>query len=452
MFERRAGFEGSIMELKALLDAVEAAGVVGAGGGGFPTAVKLKAEADTIIINGAECEPLLNADHLLMVHYADMLIQTLAVLVKLTGACQGIIALKGKYEGAVQAFTDVIGSNENLRLFKLADRYPVGDEHLLVQNVTGRSIPPGGLPFHVGVIVINVETLYNIGHALAGKPVTCKFVTIAGDVKQPITVKAPLGITAGELLDLAGGPGNSDYLLIEGGPCMGKPTTSGKPITKTTGGLIALPTSHPLAMSYSRTVKKNLNLALSVCSQCHQCTDLCPRRLIGHPLEPHRIMRAVSYNIADKVALPQALLCSECGVCDLYACPFGLSPRHMNQLLKVELKRNSFRPTWKPASIPRGYEGRQIPYDRLLRRMGLAEYNQEAVWMDTEVKAKSVSLPLQQHTGAPSVPIVQIGQKVKEGELIAEIPTGKLGAALHASLTGQVVEIGNEIVIRGGVA
>ena len=161
------------MELQALLDAVEAAGVVGAGGGGFPTAVKLKAEADTIIINGAECEPLLNADHLLMVHHADRLTQTLAVLGKLTGACQGIVALKGKYEGAVQAFTDVIGSNENLRLFKLADRYPVGDEHLLVQNVTGRSIPPGGLPLHVGVIVINVETLYNLGHALAGEPVTC---------------------------------------------------------------------------------------------------------------------------------------------------------------------------------------------------------------------------------------------------------------------------------------
>jgi Na+-translocating ferredoxin:NAD+ oxidoreductase RnfC subunit len=84
--------------------------------------------------------------------------------------------------------------------------------------------------------------------------------------------------------------------------------------------------------------------------------------------------------------------------------------------------------------------------------MGLAEYNREAVWMDIEVKAKSVSLPLQQHTGAPSVPIVQIGQKVKEGELIAEIPTGKLGAALHASLTGTVVEVGNQIVIRGGVA
>jgi Na+-translocating ferredoxin:NAD+ oxidoreductase RnfC subunit len=98
MFERRAGFEVSIMELQALLDAVEAAGVVGAGGGGFPTAVKLKAEADTIIINGAECEPLLNADHLLMVHHADMLTQTLAVLVKLTGACQGIVALKGKHK------------------------------------------------------------------------------------------------------------------------------------------------------------------------------------------------------------------------------------------------------------------------------------------------------------------------------------------------------------------
>lgn len=439
------------MELQTLLDAVEAAGVVGAGGGGFPTAAKLKGEAEILIVNGAECEPLLNVDQLLMMHHTDILAQALASLVKLTGACQGIIAVKGKYERVIQALTDAIGSHENLKLFNLADRYPVGDEQLLVQNVTGRSIPPGGLPVDVGVVVINVETLYNISHALAGDVVTHKFLTVAGDVKHPVTVKAPLGISAAELLDLAGGPGNADYLLIEGGPCMGKPITSETPITKTTNGLIVLPTRHPLVKSYSRGLNRNLNLALFVCSQCHQCTDLCPRRLLGHPLEPHRIMRAVSYSIADTVALPQALLCSECGVCELYACQFGLSPRHINQIIKAELKRSSFKPTWKPVGIPQGYEGRQIPYNRLLRRMGLMKYNREAVWMDTEVETEKVALPLQQHIGAPSIPIVQTGQEVKQGELIAEIPRGKLGATLHASLTGRVVEVGDQIVIRGGV-
>lgn len=436
------------MELQTLINNVEVAGVVGAGGAGFPTAAKLKGQADTLIINGAECEPLLNVDQMLMIHYTDILTQTLATLLQLTGAGQGIIAVKGKHKEAVQALTEAISSKENIKLFELADKYPVGDEQLLVKNVTGRAIAPGGLPVQVGVIVLNVETLYNIAKALDGKTVTHKFVTIAGEVKQPVTVRAPLGISVGELLSLAGGPKIKEYLLIEGGPCMGKPITVGKPVTKTTKGLIVLPLGHPLAKD--RSLKKNLNLALSVCSQCRQCTDLCPRHLLGHPLEPHRIMRAVVYNIADPIALPQALLCSECGVCDLYACPFGLSPRRINQFLKAELKKKKVHPKWKTAAIPAWYEGRQIPVSRLLGRMGIRQYYKEAEWLNTEVEAKKVSLPLQQHIGEPAIPIVQTGQKIKEGELIAKIPAGKLGANLHASITGTIIEVNGKVIIQGG--
>lgn len=437
------------MDFQTLLNAVEAAGVIGAGGAGFPTAAKLKGQADTLIINGAECEPLLNVDQVLMIQYADVLIQTLATLLQYTGAGQGIIAVKGKHKEAVQVLTEAIGSTEKIKLFKLEDKYPVGDEQLLVQNVTGRTIPPGGLPVQVGVIVINVETLYNIARALEGKAVTHKFLTITGDVKQPVTIRVPLGISVGELLCLAGGPKNKDYLLIEGGPCMGKPITAGKPVTKTTKGLVVLPVNHPLANSY-RSLKKNLNCALSICSQCRQCTDLCPRNLLGHPLEPHRIMRAVIYNIADPVALPQALLCSECGVCELYTCPFGLSPRRINQFLKAELKKKKVHPTWKAATVSTWFQARQIPYPRLISRMGLRQYSQEAEWRNTGIEAKKVSLPLQQHIGEPAVPIVKTGQKVKEGELIAKIPAGKLGANLHASITGTITEVSSKIIIRGG--
>ncbi|MBC7324825.1 MAG: 4Fe-4S dicluster domain-containing protein [Moorella sp. (in: Bacteria)] len=339
-----------------------------------------------------------------------------------------------------------------MKLHLLEDIYPAGDEHLLVYNVSGKVIPPGGLPIHSGAVVLNVETLYNIARALNGQPVTHKFLTITGAVRQPVTVKVPLGVSAGDLLALAGGTTVEDYLLIQGGPCMGKPVTPGIPVTKTTKGIIVLPSEHPLASNYQRSLRQDLHRALAICSQCRQCSDFCPRNLLGHPLEPHRVMRAVTYGQADADALPQALLCSECGVCDLFACPFGLSPRQINRRLKAELAQKKYRPTWQAQDILPCPQGRQIPGSRLLWRLGLNQYDRMAPWVEANPQVREVRLPLQQHAGTAALPVVQPGQQVQEGELIARMAAGAVGANIHASIDGTVVAVNGEIIIRGGGA
>ncbi|MGI9860371.1 SLBB domain-containing protein [Moorella naiadis] len=441
------------MPLDELIEKIAAAGVVGAGGGGFPTAFKLKTKTPiaTIIINGAECEPLLQVDQELMARYPGELLAALATLVRGTGAQTGVIALKEKYHNAQAALAGAIKTYPDLQLHLLPDVYPMGDEHLLTYSITGQVIPPGGLPLHAGAVVLNVETLYNLHHALAGQPVTHKYVTITGAVRRPLTARVPLGIPVAELLTLAGGPLREDYLLIAGGPCMGKPVSSNALITKTTKGIIVLPLDHPLAATYRRDLNQELKLALKVCCQCQQCTDFCPRHLLGRPLEPHRVMRAATYGLAD-VTLPQALLCSECGLCDLYACPFNLSPRQVNRKIKAELQQQGFKPGPWQATNPSPFRaGRQVPTKSIISRLGLKEYYARPVaFQEEEINVQEVRLPLKQSAGAAPVPVVKAGDRVQAGDLLALIGENTLGASLHASSSGTVVAVNDSIIIKEG--
>ncbi|MGI9951708.1 4Fe-4S dicluster domain-containing protein [Moorellaceae bacterium AZ2] len=440
-------------DLDFVINRIAAAGVVGAGGGGFPTAFKLKTGRPirTVIINGAECEPLLRVDQALMARYPAELLTALATIVEASSAEWGVVALKEKYREAHTALEEEIKNYPRLKLHILPDVYPMGDEHLLTYSVTGQTIPPGGLPLQAGAVVINVETLYNIHEALKGIPVTHKYVTVTGAVRRPATVKVPVGTPVENLLELAGGPSADRYLIMDGGPCMGKVTSPSAPVSKTTKGIIVLPLDHPLAAIYQRDLKRDLKLALSVCCQCRQCTDFCPRHLLGHPLEPHRIIRAVTYGLAD-VTLPQALLCSECGLCDLYACPFNLSPRQVNRRIKAELRQKDFRPTGWGGSGPLPWrEGRQVPTRRLIERLGLQEYSaRPATLREGEVTVTRVRLALKQGAGAAARPLVGVGDRVQRGDLVARTDGGTLGADLHASIGGIVRAVEGEIVIEGG--
>ncbi|APC09190.1 4Fe-4S dicluster domain-containing protein [Neomoorella thermoacetica] len=440
-------------ELNAIINKIASAGVVGAGGGGFPTAFKLKTNTpiQTVIINGAECEPLLKVDQELMARCPAELLATLAVIVAATGAQTGVIALKEKYREAHAALAGEINNYPELKLHLLPDVYPMGDEHLLTYSVTGKTIPPGGLPLQAGAVVLNVETLYNIHQALEGQPVTHKYVTVTGAVRQPVTARVPVGTPVRELLALAGGPVVEDYLLIAGGPCMGKVTGINAPVTKTTKGIIVLPLDHPLATNYQRDLNRELKLALKVCCQCMQCTDFCPRNLLGHPLEPHRVMRAVTYGLAD-ITLPQGLLCSECGLCDLYACPFNLSPRQVNRKIKAELQQKGFRPGPWAATTPSPFrEGRQVPTKNLISRLGLKEYYARPVtFREGNITVNQVRLPLKQSAGAAPQPVVKVGDWVERGALLARTADDTLGASLHASISGTIMALNHDIVIQGG--
>ncbi len=454
-------------EKNMLIDRIASAGVVGAGGGGFPTAFKFKSEQpiNTIIVNGAECEPLLKVDQNLLARYPENILTALEAVMQACEAEDGVIAFKKKYGEAREAIEKLLadGSRPSIRIFYVDDAYPVGDEHVLVSNVTGKTIPAGELPLSVGAVVMNVETLFNVSRALEGYPVTDKYVTVNGAVNRPATFLAPLGITVGELIKAAGGATTNDFSLVLGGPCMGRIVTESEPVIKTTKGLLVIPKDHQLLGSFSRNLSRELKKALNVCCQCRKCTDLCPRYLLGHPLEPHKIMRAVSNMVADPKTLPQALLCSECGVCDLFACPFQLSPRQVNRYLKAEFVKSDFTPPkWTlstPSPLPAisgdwSYQSlRQIPTERMINSLGVKIFDRRLEWAEDKlnVSVDQVRLPLKQHAGKPTVPIVKIGDSVAKGDLIASIPTGTLGADLHASISGLIHDIQDEIVIKGGV-
>ena len=193
------------MDKQAFIAAVKAAGIVGEGGAGFPAHVKYAADADTVIANGCECEPLLHTDQHHMLHHANDIVRAFSELMQATGAKRGVIALKKKYKEATRILTEAIGSRP-IELALLPNFYPAGDEQTLVREVTGRSVPPLGLPLMVGAVVANVGTLVSVAHALDGKPVTHKFLTVTGDVRKPGVVRVPIGTPLSACLEAAGGP------------------------------------------------------------------------------------------------------------------------------------------------------------------------------------------------------------------------------------------------------
>src|SRR5208283_5886154 len=155
---------------------------------------------------------------------------------------EGVVAVKEKYTGILSALAGQVGPG--VRVFPLTDTYPAGDEFILVHDVTGRVIPPGGLPRDAGAVVVNVETLVNIG---LDRPVTHKYLTVAGAVRTPVTLRVPVGTPFSEAIAAAGGATVADYGVLVGGVMMAKAAQSfDEPVTKTTGGLVVLPSSHPL--------------------------------------------------------------------------------------------------------------------------------------------------------------------------------------------------------------
>ncbi len=417
---------------------VEEAGVVGAGGAGFPTHIKLKAKAKIVIANGCECEPLSQSDKHLMQNEPETIVSGLSLAMQSTGAKAGIIALKEKNKAAADAISKTLPNDKQISIKQLKDYYPIGDEHLLVYEVTGKLVPPGGIPLQAGVVVLNVATLYNIAKSRA--PVTSRYVTVMGEVAEPKTLCVPLGISLGELMALAGGSLVDNPALIVGGPMMGQLVYDMDiPVTKTTGALLALNREHPLVLKKRFWAKNSQRQAASYCYECGACSDICPRSLLGHDLNPQQAMRQVGYSAA-QLALSNTTsgLCSQCGLCASYACRMGLSPLEAQRQVMPDKTKT------KPPGMPTPHPFRNlrfVPTVRLISRLGLRAYNIPVPYDDQTYTPKKVKLPLKQHIGAPAEPIVRKGEKVCAGQLVAETPTGNLGAKLHTPIAGEVVEL-----------
>lgn len=444
--------ESTLYDAQTIRERVRAAGVVGAGGAGFPAHVKLQAQVDTFLVNAAECEPMLKVDQQLMAVQAERLIHGVQYAMTATGASSGIIALKEKYQEAINALTPLLPAG--IRLHILPDVYPAGDEVLTIWMATGRRVPPAALPVSVGVVVNNVQTVLNIARAVEQQyPVTRRTLTVNGAVARPITLTVPVGMSLRDVLALAGGATVDDPGFINGGPMMGGLITSlDTPVSKTTGGLLVLPKSHALIQRRMQDERTVLSVAKTVCEQCRLCTDLCPRHLIGHELSPHLLVRAVNYQQA---ATPQLLLtaltCSECNVCESVACPVGISPMRINRMLKRELRalNHRYEGPLNPEDEMAKY--RLIPVKRLITKLGLSDWYHDAPLAETDYSTDKTTLLLRQHIGASAIPCVEQGECVVRGQCVADVPSGVLGAPVHASIDGIVSEITEQsiTVIRG---
>ncbi len=437
------------MNKETFINAVLQAGIVGEGGAGFPAHVKYAASADTVIANGCECEPLLHSDHHIMAHHSTSVLRALRALADAVGAQRAVLGLKKKHTDIIPQL-NAEAKNFGIEVFLLDDFYPAGDEQILVREVTGRSVPPLGIPLHVGVVVANVATLMHVDEAMQGKAITMKTITVTGAVQNPSVLTAPIGTSLKECLTACGGALIAEPAYIIGGPMMGKVIDSEadfakEVLTKTSGGLIILPKGSPLHVNATQTANSMRNRAASACIQCRMCSDLCPRNLIGHPFETHKIMQAFASGMElQSESATQAMMCCECGVCEQFACPMGMSPRRINQVVKGHLRQaqknyEGSRELREYATKWRSY--RKVPSKRLAARIGILQYLTMPTPFVGTLTPKEVCIPVRQHIGAPSIPCVQVGSQVQIGSLIADIPEKALGAKIHASIGGTVKEV-----------
>ena len=421
------------------------AGILGAGGAGFPTHVKINCKAEYVLANGAECEPLLRVDQQVMQVYAADVVRGIRAVKECTGAKYAVICLKEHYHDAVDALKAQLKGADDVEIHLLDGYYPAGDEQQIVYDVTGRVVPTGGLPLDVGCVVCNVSTLMNIAHAMDGKKVIEKHVTVGGAVKNPVTVRVPVGISLKEVLAAAGGTTEDcDYII--GGPCMGRVVdTLDIPVTKTTGGLLAIPKGHPVFEQKSTAI--NLKKMMAVCCQCSMCTQMCPRNALGLNVQPHKAMRSLANGVDLMGDINGIFSCCNCGLCTYYACNFGLKPSQVMQTLKSAIASKGTRARKEVfGEVDGGLENKKVPVSRLIARMGLAKYDVPAPLDDKVLATDCVRIALRMGVGAPSVPKVKVGDKVRKNQLIADIAEGKLGVKMHASISGTVTEINNDYI------
>ena len=252
-----------------IIEIIKEAGIVGMGGAGFPTCVKLKPAkpVDTILLNGCECEPMLTADHRVLLEFADDIIFGLKAILKTTGAEKGLIVIEDNKPDAIELLQAKVADIENIEVFVARTKYPQGAEKTLIKRVTGKQVPSGGLPADVGCVVSNISTVKAISDAIQkGMPLIERVATVTGPkIKNPGNYIVKVGTNVKELIDYCGGVTDDDVLLKMGGPMMGFALNDvNVPMMKGSNGIIAIDTdvTDPVA-----------------CIKCGRCVDVCPMEL-----------------------------------------------------------------------------------------------------------------------------------------------------------------------------
>ncbi|MBO4983471.1 MAG: 4Fe-4S dicluster domain-containing protein [Clostridia bacterium] len=435
-----------MQELKNLMQKF---GIVGAGGAGFPSYAKLAEGADLLLVNGSECEPLLYTDYIILKNELTIVLGGISRVLYHTGIQKAIIAIKA-HTALALGFDDGKELCDKVFVKVLPDVYPIGDEVSLIYEATGRLVKPGKLPITQGIIVYNVETMYNLGRAIrSSKPVTKKWVTIGGDIEKPVVIKVPIGAKISDIFKKLNIQLKEGYTVLDGGPSMGKiinPLTYA--VSKTTKGILILPNDIQAVISKKTNIEMAVARAETACCQCTRCTDMCPRNMLGYPLEPHKMVRT-AMGVAE--VMPQmvlsATLCCGCGICESLACSQGISPRAVIENYKKLLSKNKLR-----FDLPGEYkvreerEYRMVPYKKWMSMLGVSKFDKMAEYIGEINDFERVEIPLSRHIGAPSVPVVKDCDIVNEFGLIAEAGNG-LSLPQHASISGIVTLGGDKIII-----
>ncbi len=302
-----------------IVEVVRQAGISGLGGATFPTYAKIRSavgKADRVIVNCAECEPYLTANHRLLLERGEIVISGLEVVMHALGVKTGILAVEDNKPDAIAHLRERLRKREplerglDLRVAVMKTKYPQGDERQLVYALTGREIPAGALPADVGCMIVNAETAAAVSRAFwRGLPLVSRIVTVAGDcVRQPKNVRVPLGASVQDLIAFCGGLTQTPKKMITGGPMMGyalwDPET---PVVKSTSGILLF------SAAYDR-----INTLHSPCIHCGRCVAHCPMHLMPNYLAQYAM--AGDYDRAREM---DAMSCVECGTCS-YNCPAGV--------------------------------------------------------------------------------------------------------------------------------
>ena len=439
------------MDIKDLINIVKENGVAGAGGAGFPTYAKLDKKADTIILNCAECEPLLKVHRQLLMRHAYEIMETLTLIADTVEAENVLIGVKKAYTKTVEAIEANLASFPKIQIKLLPEVYPMGDEVVLIYETTGKVVPPGSIPIEIGVAGFNVETIWNIHNAVKyNKPGSSKHLNIAGEVKNPVTVEVPLGMSVEDVVALAGGPAIKDPAYIMGGPMTGRLVHPYDTVTKTTNAIIVLPKDHTVVKNKKVNTSIDMKRAMASCCQCEMCTDLCPRHLLGQPITPHMFMRYSTSGVTrDVEPFINTMFCVSCGLCELYSCPQSLSPRTLISEYKNKLRSNGI-------AVPKGIplrdvdpkrEYRAVPMERLIARLDLSDYNLDSLVIEATDAPTKVKIELSQHIGAKAVPVVKKDDTVIIDQVIAVAEDGKLSLPVHTGVSGKIREVNENFII-----
>lgn len=296
-----------------IIEIVRNAGITGMGGAGFPTHVKLSGavgKVDTVILNGAECEPYITSDHRLMLERGEAVIGGARLLAKAVGLKEAYIGIELNKPDAIEHLKALVGAAGDVHIEGLKTRYPQGAEKQLIQMITGRQVPPGKLPADVKCVVCNVATAAAVWDAVTeGKPLTQRGVTLTGGaITEPMNVLAPVGTPVSHLIKMAGGFKADPDRVLYGGPMMGNPIFNlDVPMMKSTNCILSMTADEAAEQDPAQT-----------CIRCGKCVEACPMRLT-----PVFMRQRVDKRQWAEVEALRVMDCIECGSCN-YICPARL--------------------------------------------------------------------------------------------------------------------------------